>query len=653
MASLKLDAIISVIDNFSTNMGNFSKSISNLEPQFTSMRNYGTAAFAAITGAVALSIAAYGEAERSQRQLEHAVIDVSKGNTDQVASIVALTDALQAKTGIDGDAVKMGAAQLSTFGLQSESVVNLTKSLADLTVNQNGVNATSDDYVTSANTIAKALNGQFGALEKNGIRFTETQQNMILYGSEAEKVAAINEGLAQNLKETTDTLDGVDVATARASASFGEIAESLGGVFAGAANKALDAITPLLMGIATWIEENPKLTMTLAVIAGAVSAAVAAIGAIGLVLPSIIGGIAALSAALAFLAANPIILVIAAIAALVAGLVWLWNNSDQVAQYISASWEIIKQNFVLFGEFILPYLEGIARGILAVMTLGLSELVIAVVGNWEQIKAAFVAAGEFLMPYVEIVMRTIAGIMTLGLSELLIAIVTHWDQIKAGFTAGLDALGEFFTNMMLFIQESITIFLEIVFTLWSTIWTSIFTFFTVIWESIKTFVITTISAIVTTITEGGELIKSAWTGVWEAAGNIFETVMGTIKSGVVSSINWIIDKLNWFIGVFNKLITSGINQVPGVELSTIPTIPLIALAKGGIVTGPTTALIGEGGEPEAVVPLSKASQFGFGNGGGGDIYLTVNTNGYIDKRGFEKLIDTVLMQKLKRNVTPA
>ena len=47
--------------------------------------------------------------------------------------------------------------------------------------------------------------------------------------------------------------------------------------------------------------------------------------------------------------------------------------------------------------------------------------------------------------------------------------------------------------------------------------------------------------------------------------------------------------------------------VPGVGGTTlginIPTIP--ALAAGGIATAPTLAMIGEGGEPEAVMPLSK------------------------------------------------
>lgn len=53
------------------------------------------------------------------------------------------------------------------------------------------------------------------------------------------------------------------------------------------------------------------------------------------------------------------------------------------------------------------------------------------------------------------------------------------------------------------------------------------------------------------------------------------------------------------------------------------------LAEGGIVTKPTLAMIGEGGESEAVIPLSKMSQFGFGSGGrgaSGDATITINVN---------------------------
>jgi hypothetical protein len=45
----------------------------------------------------------------------------------------------------------------------------------------------------------------------------------------------------------------------------------------------------------------------------------------------------------------------------------------------------------------------------------------------------------------------------------------------------------------------------------------------------------------------------------------------------------------------------------------------IKLAKGGIVTGPTNALIGEAG-PEAVIPLSGANSMGMGS----NYYITVN-----------------------------
>lgn len=48
----------------------------------------------------------------------------------------------------------------------------------------------------------------------------------------------------------------------------------------------------------------------------------------------------------------------------------------------------------------------------------------------------------------------------------------------------------------------------------------------------------------------------------------------------------------------------------------------VALASGGIVNSPTRALIGEGGEPEMVLPLSKAHEMGFG-GNNGTVNITV------------------------------
>jgi hypothetical protein len=63
--------------------------------------------------------------------------------------------------------------------------------------------------------------------------------------------------------------------------------------------------------------------------------------------------------------------------------------------------------------------------------------------------------------------------------------------------------------------------------------------------------------------------------------------------------------------------------VPGVggKGFSVPNIPM--LAQGGIVTGPTLAMIGEGNGPEAVIPLDRMGEFGMGGGNN----VTINVNG--------------------------
>jgi hypothetical protein len=110
------------------------------------------------------------------------------------------------------------------------------------------------------------------------------------------------------------------------------------------------------------------------------------------------------------------------------------------------------------------------------------------------------------------------------------------------------------------------------------------------------------------------VFKAITTGVkfsFDAIKGYFEFVMGVYKSifnGIAKLWNNTIGKLSFeFPG-----------WVPGLggKGFSVPNIPM--LAEGGIVTGPTLAMIGEAG-PEAVVPLSKMG----GMGGG----ITVNVNG--------------------------
>jgi hypothetical protein len=65
--------------------------------------------------------------------------------------------------------------------------------------------------------------------------------------------------------------------------------------------------------------------------------------------------------------------------------------------------------------------------------------------------------------------------------------------------------------------------------------------------------------------------------------------------------------------------------VPGIggKGFDVPDIPM--LAQGGIVTSAQLIMAGEGGEPEAIIPLSKLASMGFGGGGGG-ANITVNVS---------------------------
>lgn len=97
--------------------------------------------------------------------------------------------------------------------------------------------------------------------------------------------------------------------------------------------------------------------------------------------------------------------------------------------------------------------------------------------------------------------------------------------------------------------------------------------------------------------------KAAWDNVIAIFGNAFGLMVNLAKA----PINGVISAINWVLGKINSISITIPDWVPGVGGTTlgfkIPTIPQLAV--GGIATGPTIAQIGEGGEPEAVLPLSK------------------------------------------------
>lgn len=113
-------------------------------------------------------------------------------------------------------------------------------------------------------------------------------------------------------------------------------------------------------------------------------------------------------------------------------------------------------------------------------------------------------------------------------------------------------------------------------------------------------------------------IKNAWSG----AGDFFKRIWENLPAAAKYAFNKVAGWWNNSIGRIGFTVPTWVPVVGGKTFS-VPDIPL--LAKGGIVTGPTLAMIGEGGNDEAVIPLPKGMRDGML--GGGPQELTIRLDG--------------------------
>ena len=110
----------------------------------------------------------------------------------------------------------------------------------------------------------------------------------------------------------------------------------------------------------------------------------------------------------------------------------------------------------------------------------------------------------------------------------------------------------------------------------------------------------------------GSFFASVFNGIGEIAKNALNGILGFIEG----YINFLISGINGLLNRINTLLRAGRTVGINVQVPTIPTLSIPRLAEGGIVMprpGGVLANIAEGGEAEAVIPLSKMGRFGQGN----------------------------------------
>ena len=256
------------------------------------------------------------------------------------------------------------------------------------------------------------------------------------------------------------------------------------------------------------------------------------------------------------LAANPITLIVAAIALVVAALYHLWNTNEEFREFLTDFYE----------NHIKPIIEGIKETLTSLWEEHLKplweeNLKPALDGVWETIKTLW----DLIANLIGEIVKTISPVV-----ENILQMIAQFVDDLAGYVGGcidvLKGIIEFITGV--FSGD------------WEKAWNGIKDIFKGIWEMMV------------------NLVK--------APVNLIIGVINGMISGVVAGINLVVRAINsikvdipdWVPLVGGKHISFNLSEV------TAPQIP--TLAKGGVITSPTLAMVGEyagaDNNPEIVTP---------------------------------------------------
>lgn len=315
MASTR-ELAINIVGNASSAVGAFDdvgNAAERTQGKFDKAKAGITVASAAVVAGVAAfaadSVAAFSEAEQSQAALVAAYEKFPAVSSTSIDALRALNTEIQKKTGFDDDQLAASQATLAQFGLTGEQITQLTPLMADYAAK------TGKDLATAAEDMGKAVMGQGRALKNVGVDFTDT-------GNAAGNFDQLVAGLDGTVGGFATTMG--DTAAGKAAileASFGDIQETVGEMLIPVLKTLVDVAT----SVTQWMSENPVIVQALAITVGILTAA-------------IVGLNIAMWAMNSAILANPITWIVLAIVALIAAIVLLALNWDQVVAWISDVW---------------------------------------------------------------------------------------------------------------------------------------------------------------------------------------------------------------------------------------------------------------------------------------------------------------------------
>jgi hypothetical protein len=322
------------------------------------------------------------------------------------------------------------------------------------------------------------------------------------------------------------------------------------------------------------------------------------------------------------------------------------TDAAQSADRFNDKLEILKTKAgelgLRIGTLLLPYLEKFVDLLISASNTfaAMPGPLQAVIGGAVALAAAFVVLAPAITAVISIagllagikIGATIAGWAALA-GPAIIAIKAAFAGLLAFFTGTLlPGLLAFFSGPVGWTVLAVAAVVAMVvlfrkplgeFAVWVGTWgksvgqffvANVITPLTKAWQSMVEFLPKALNVAATTI-------QNVFAGV----GTAIKGVLNNILRGVFSAVNGAISNINRLIITANNLSA----RVRGPMLPTLPTLSIPAFAKGGVVSRPTIAVVGDGAEDEYIIPASKmqAASTRFLNGARGAAVIPSSSGG--------------------------
>lgn len=437
-------------------------------------------------------------AELSQTVLRNSIANNNSLYDKSAASIDAAQKQLNdyaaqwGKVGvISAGTIRAGYTELNKWNVPVDKVNDLSEALTNLVAGKFGINATAEDAQLASQAIGRAFNGDVAGLTKMKIPLTEAQKLIIKNGTEAERLATINEVVNGTFSKQNEILantpDGqlkrMKNQQAALMATIGKGLLPMQKAFIDMASTIMPIIAPVIQdifglfsGAFTWIAEVINENKD-----------------------SIQEGLSS--------AMNEVKFVISSLGKVIR---WCADNLGFLVPVLKA----VAGGFVAFNGIskIMPLIKGIVGGLMSVIKV-------------VRVIVAVLSANPILIA----IMAVVAGIYLL---------VTHWEEIKEVAIEVWTAVSEFISETWDGIVSTVTGFIDRVSALISELYESI---------------ITTLSPILDDVTQifNGitDFLTGVFTGNWDLAFSglvqIFTGYFDIIRNVAEGVLNWVQDKLQW------------------------------------------------------------------------------------------------------------